>query len=136
MQSEPESGIRFQREMSLKVEEKFQGILLVNDNHHAEPRAVEFRGNPGVSGWQPEIESGGRGSGCDLLVHRASAESAAVSAAGQRATRHHPKISAQGNRAEPGADNAVNSMLDAHAARGEAALPGGLAFHGATRRRT
>ena len=47
MRGEPEAGIRFQREMSLKLARE-KGMLLVNDDHHAELGNFEFDRNAGA----------------------------------------------------------------------------------------
>ena len=48
--------IRFQREMSLKPTAAEEGILLVNDYQHAEPREADVGRDGGVRRRQQEVE--------------------------------------------------------------------------------
>src|ERR1700686_1644254 len=87
--------IGFQREMSLKLTAAEEGILLVNDYQHAEPREADVGRDGGVRRWEPEVDvvCGRRRS--HLWFHRRAPESPAVSTFEQRPTRYSPPVSDQ-----------------------------------------
>src|ERR1700722_17044957 len=112
MRGEPEMEIRFQREMSLKSTAAEEGILLVNDYQHAEPREADLGRDGGVRRRQPEVDIVcGRGRS-HLWFHRRAPESPTVSTVEQRSTRYCTSFSGQGERAEPGANDSLDCPLD------------------------
>src|SRR5690348_7066883 len=112
MRDEPEMGIRFQYEMSLRSRAGKGGILLVNDHQHAEPGTAEpgrdGRIRPGQSG----IEDSGRGSASDLQFRREAATSARFTAAEPEPAWHRAGLLAEGDRVESGTSQPVDPAVD------------------------
>jgi len=134
MKHEPEKAVCFQCGMSLKHGVRKPEMLRVNDDHHAEFRAVEFdilievqeflEGKP-----KGELVGGAR-RGC-IQPDRSGLEGAAIPASEQRAEGDSATVSDEGKPAEPGAVDAAGCAVDGHGAGGPATgaphkLPGPL----------
>ncbi len=87
IQDQPEGEVCFQHKMSLKVSGTKGYKLLVNDDHHAEPRAACPGRDPGVPGRQSKHRLGQPRAGADLSLSRACLGGAALPTAWQGGRR-------------------------------------------------
>src|ERR1022692_1179340 len=116
IQDEPEMKVDFQWTMSLKtpVSKGAAGrcMLRVDEHHHAEFGTIELVRNEGVRRGKPEgLLLDGREGG-DVWLHRRNAKEPAVSEAEQRTKRYCAPVSGEGDRSQPGADDAPGGALD------------------------
>src|ERR1700691_4024122 len=116
MVDEPEMRIRFQYKMSLKMRTAKRAtgrcMLRVDEHHHAEFGAIEFGRNEGVRRGEPEspvVDGDARG---DLWLGRGDAGESTVSEIKQRTKRYCAPISGEGDRPQPGPDDAPGGALD------------------------
>src|SRR5579864_5945122 len=112
MRDEPEMGIRFQCEMSLKSRAAKGGILLVNDHQHAEPGKTEPARDGRIRPGQPGIEDISRRSDSDLQFRREAATRASVSAAEPGPAWHRAGLLTEGDRVEPGTNQPTDPAVD------------------------
>src|ERR1051326_5973883 len=116
MVDEPEMRIRFQYKMSLKTwtakGATGRCMLRVDEHHHAEFGATEFGRNEGLRRGEPEgalVDGDARG---NLWLDGGHPTPSAVSEIEQRTKRYCAPISGEGDRSQPGSDDAPGGVLD------------------------
>src|SRR5690348_15753086 len=120
MRGEPETGKRFQREMSLK---RKCWMLRMNDYPHEEFGAADSSRDEGVCDDQPPRGLVSSGGSSGLRVHRAGTEDVSVSPVEERAKGDREELPGQGHGLEPRASYPTDPALDPDAAYPEKAGP-------------
>src|ERR1700690_1570176 len=112
MRHEPETRNHFQCEVSLNMSQGKMGILLVNEDSHEEFGAAQSRRDGGVRPGQPEGDFVPRRSSSYLWFCGGSAQGPAVPALEPGPTRRGPTVPDEGQRIEPGGDDAADRRRD------------------------